>query len=135
MGRHVICEVDELPAGARKLVTLEGKGIGVFNVNGNYYALRNVCPHQGAPLCAGKVTGMTLPSRPGEYVYGREGEIVRCPWHGWEFDIASGTSIFDPFRVRVKTYDVDVLPCEREAPPSVETFPVKVEVNMVVVYV
>ena len=55
---------------------------------------------------------MTLPSKPGEYIWAREGEILRCPWHGWEFDITTGRSIFNPHRMRVRTYEVTVEPDE-----------------------
>ncbi|REE91695.1 3-phenylpropionate/trans-cinnamate dioxygenase ferredoxin subunit [Paenibacillus taihuensis] len=132
MGRHVIGPVAEFPAGTRRMLVVEGRPIGIFNVNGLYYALKNSCPHQGAPLCVGTVTGMTLPSAPGEYVYGREGEIVRCPWHGWEFDITTGKSIFDPHKCLVKTYDVTV---EVEDAPGVETYPVTVESGTIVVHI
>ncbi|MFC4808201.1 Rieske (2Fe-2S) protein [Paenibacillus sp. GCM10023250] len=132
MGKHVVGAVAEFPAGTRRMMEVEGRAIGVFNVNGTYYALKNSCPHQGAPLCAGTVTGMTLPSAPGEYIYGRDGEIVRCPWHGWEFDITTGKSIFDPLKCLVKTYDVTV---EAEAVPEVETYPVTVESGTIVVHV
>jgi 3-phenylpropionate/trans-cinnamate dioxygenase ferredoxin subunit len=131
MGRHVIGAVADFPAGTRRIVVLEDRSIGVFNVNGTYYALRNSCPHQGAPLCVGTVTGMTLPSTPGEYLYGREGEIVRCPWHGWEFDITTGKSICDPYRCLVKTYEVTV---ESNESPEVETYPVTVESGTIVVH-
>jgi nitrite reductase (NADH) small subunit len=133
MGRHVIGNVKELPAGLSTIVTLEGRSIGVFHVNEQFYALRNTCPHQGAPLCVGTVTGMTLPSNPGEYVYGRDGEIVRCPWHGWEFDITTGKSICDPHKLLVKTYEVAVE--TEEEVRSVETYTVKVEEEKVVVYI
>jgi 3-phenylpropionate/trans-cinnamate dioxygenase ferredoxin subunit len=134
MGRYVIGNVEDIPAGFNKIVELEGKSIGVFNVNQQYYALKNTCPHQNAPLCLGRVTGMTLPSNPGQYLYGREGEIVRCPWHGWEFDITNGKSIYDPHKCKVKTYEVMVERVTEEESPSVETFPVKVESGRIVVY-
>ena len=106
----------------------EGRSIGVFNVHGAFYALRNSCPHQAAPLCRGAIKGMTLPCQPGEYVWAREGEILRCPWHGWEFDIMTGRSIFNPHRTRVKAYDVTVEPgADADEDESVETFPVSVE--------
>jgi nitrite reductase/ring-hydroxylating ferredoxin subunit len=47
-----------------------------------------------------------VPSDPHVYEYGRDDEIVRCPWHGYEFEIASGRAIVDGSRMRVKTYDV-----------------------------
>jgi nitrite reductase/ring-hydroxylating ferredoxin subunit len=53
---------------------------------------------------------MAMPSTPGEYVWDREGEILRCPWHGWEFDLTTGRSIFNPHKLRVRTYEVTVEP-------------------------
>lgn len=143
MARHVIGPVNELPVGSRKIVEIGGRTIGVFNVNGTYYALRNACPHQLAPLCRGHVTGTTLPSQPGEYKWDRDGEILRCPWHGWEFDITTGRSVFNPHKLRVKTYEVTVerggelVKEERgadEEDPSVETYPVTIEDELVVVH-
>lgn len=106
MSRHFVCRTGELPPGGRKIVEVAGRSIGVFNIGGEYFALKNSCPHQQAPLCEGKVTGTTEPARPGEYRWCMEGRILRCPWHGWEFDIASGRSVFNPHRVRVKAYPV-----------------------------
>jgi 3-phenylpropionate/trans-cinnamate dioxygenase ferredoxin subunit len=64
--------------------------------------------------------------------FSREGEILRCPWHGWEFDITNGRSIFNPHRLRVRSYDVTI---ETDDPdPSIDTFPVTVERGRVVVH-
>lgn len=128
MGRHVVCKLDELPPGERKIVKAEGRSIGVFNVGGEFYALRNSCPHQAAPLCMGAIKGMAMPSSPGEYEWSREGEILRCPWHGWEFDITTGRSIHNPLKDRVRNYEVSV----ETAPPSAETYEVSVETGLVV---
>lgn len=89
------------------VVEIEGKSIAVFNVDGRHYAMRSVCPHQGGPLCAGTVGGTMLPSEPHRYIYGKEGRVVRCPWHGWEFDLESGRALSDP-RLRVRMYPVAV---------------------------
>ena len=129
MRTYIVGKVSELPPGERKIVEVQGRSIGVFNVHGTYYALRNSCPHQGAPLCRGAITGMTVPSKPGEYVWAREGEILRCPWHGWEFDVTSGRSVCNPHRTRVKTYEVTV-----EEDESVETYPVTLEDGLVVLH-
>ena len=131
MAKHVVARVADIPPGERRIVELEGRSIGVFNVHGTFYALRNTCPHQAAPLCLGAIKGMTMPSRPGEYVWAREGEIIRCPWHGWEFDITTGRSIFNPHRIRVATYEVTVEADDER----VETFPVTVDNGLVVVHV
>jgi 3-phenylpropionate/trans-cinnamate dioxygenase ferredoxin subunit len=102
--------------------------IGIFNVRGTYYALKSSCPHQGAPLCEGRVTGTTAVLQHGRElptaVWTREGEIVRCPWHGWEFDILTGRALCDP-PWRVATFEVvlDEVSGD-EARTSVETFPV-----------
>src|SRR5690349_22058409 len=95
--RHPVATVSEIPAGERKLVKVPAFGkeieIGVFNVGAKYFAYRNVCPHAGAPVCEGKICGTTLPSDVGEYILARQGEILRCPWHGWEFDLLTGAHL------------------------------------------
>ena len=91
--RATICRADELPPGERRISAVDGVEIGVFNVDGTFVAYRNYCPHQGAPVCRGRVGGTTLPSAPGHYVYGREGRILHCPWHGWQFDLESGEAL------------------------------------------
>ena len=106
--RHIVATVDEIPPGGRKVVDVAGRSIGVFNVGGEFFALRNRCPHQGGPLCEGRLSGLLRSPRPGEYEYGRKGEILRCPWPGWEFDVRTGQSWFDPTRTRVRRYEVTV---------------------------
>jgi 3-phenylpropionate/trans-cinnamate dioxygenase ferredoxin subunit len=145
MPKHVVGTVEEIPPGGRKVVEIAGRSIGVFNLNGEFFALRNRCPHQGGPLCLGKQSGFIRSSLPGEYEYSRQGEIVKCPWHSWEFDIRTGQSWFDPKRVRVRQYDVTVAPAAtlvaEEAPapglepgPYVaETYPVTVEQQYIVI--
>jgi nitrite reductase (NADH) small subunit len=133
VARHVVCGVDELPPGQRRVVEVNGRSIGVFNVHGTFYAVRNRCPHHGAPLCLGPVKGLVLGPRPHEYEIVREGEILRCPWHGWEFDLTNGRSIFNPHKVRVRSYDVSVEGAPGDD-PSVETFPVSVERRQVVLH-
>jgi 3-phenylpropionate/trans-cinnamate dioxygenase ferredoxin subunit len=132
MGKHVVASVSELPPGERRIVEVEGRSIGVFNVHGQFYAMRNRCPHQGAPLCLGAIKGMAMPSQPGEYLWERQGEIIRCPWHGWEFDITTGRSIFNPHRVRVAAYKVTVETADAE---QVETYPVTIDDGLVVLHV
>ena len=89
--RRVVGRVQDLPPGSVTLLPVGPRGVGVYNVNGRYYALSNYCPHRGAPLCLGVVEGsVEAGERPYELIYGRDGESVRCPWHGWEFDIATG---------------------------------------------
>ena len=135
MAGHVVCRAEELPPGSRRAFKLGGREITVFNVDGELYALRNRCPHQGGRLCDGPLLGLLESSRPGEYRYSRDRMLIQCPWHGWEFDIATGQSYFDPARTRVRAYPVNV---ESGAalvpgPYQAETFPVTVEEDYVVV--
>src|SRR5262245_59003586 len=108
MAEHVVARVEDLPPGGRKIVRLEGREIGVFNVGGSFYALHNSCPHQAARVCLGKIVGTALPSDVYDYRYGREGQILRCPWHEWEYDITTGESVFDP-NVKIVSYPVEVV--------------------------
>lgn len=144
MGKHIVAPVEAIAPGERLIVEIAGRSIGVFNVAGEFFALRNRCPHQGGPLCHGPVSGFMTSSGPGEYRFTRPGEFVRCPWHGWEFDIRSGQSWFDPARVRVRSYDVSLEPAipeseppgmaEREPGPYVaETYPVSIEQRRIVI--
>ncbi len=144
--KHIVATVDEIPPGKHKIVEVAGRSIGVFNLGGDFVALRNSCPHQGGPLCAGRVSGFVISAMPGEYEYSRKGEILRCPWHGWEFDMRTGQSWFDPKKVRVRQYQVTVEPdtavTTEESPPvpglepgpyTAETYAVTVERQNVVV--
>ena len=106
--RYVVATVDEIPPGGRKIVEVAGRSIGVFNINGEFFALRNRCPHQGGPLCEGLLWGLWEAPRPGEITYSRKGEILTCGWHGWEFDVRTGQSWCDPRRLRARTYPVRV---------------------------
>lgn len=101
---YVVAEVGEIPAGGRKIVEIERRSVGVFNVGGEYFALRNACPHAGGPLCHGTLSGFVRSREPGDYTYIRRGEFLRCPWHQWEFDIRTGRSWFDPAKTRVRSY-------------------------------
>jgi nitrite reductase (NADH) small subunit len=106
-GRFRVCAANELASGQRLVVDLGGRSVGVFNVEGSFYALHNRCPHRGGALCLGPVTGVTRSTDDFEYVYADEGRILRCAWHGWEFEIATGRALADP-RIRAKTFPVTV---------------------------
>jgi nitrite reductase/ring-hydroxylating ferredoxin subunit len=135
MSRHVVATISEIPPGTRKRVTVRGRAIGIFNLNGEYFGLFDRCPHQGGSLCGGFITGLVGSREPGDYVYTRRGEILRCPWHGWEFDIRTGHSVTDPDAVRARSYPVEIAQggevLERHL--VAETVPVSVEENYVVV--
>jgi nitrite reductase/ring-hydroxylating ferredoxin subunit len=137
MPKYVAGLVEDIPPGTRKIVEFAGRSIGIFNIDGVYYALRNRCPHQGGPLCEGRQAGFLQAETPGEFVYTRHGEMLRCPWHGWEFDITTGRASIDPERIRTRNYPVSVetnVDLEaNEIPSSVETYTASVDQQYVVV--
>jgi nitrite reductase/ring-hydroxylating ferredoxin subunit len=135
MSRHVVATVEEVAPGSSKLVSVKGREIGVFNVKGEFFALANRCPHQGGSLCRGKITGLVKSDGPGSYQVTRPGEFLRCPWHGWEFEISTGQSYCDPKSMTIRQFQVSVAPGEElvKGPYIAESFPVSVEENYVVV--
>jgi len=101
--------VADFEEGGRRIVQHGRISIGVFRVGDLFYALRNYCPHEGAELCRGPLTGTNLPvDRGGEMEWGANGFVLRCPWHAWEFDIRTGRS-FTATKTRVKTYHVEIV--------------------------
>ena len=135
MVAHVVAAVADIPPGARKLVDVAGRPVVVFNLEGEFFALNNRCPHLGGSLHHGVQTSLVQSDEPGEYKCSRPGEVVKCPWHGWEFDIRTGRSICEPTRVRARQYAVavrrgaDILDRQLTA----ETLPVRIENAYVVV--
>jgi nitrite reductase/ring-hydroxylating ferredoxin subunit len=101
--------VEEVPPGSKKIVEVGGRSVGVFNSGGNFYAVQNLCPHALAPICLGNLSGTNMPTGPGEeFVYGMEGQVLRCIWHGWEFDVSTGQALFGTDRRRLATFPVRV---------------------------
>ena len=133
MARVVVGKVSEIPPGGRKIVVpFRGRaGIGVFNIRGGFHAVRNICPHKQGPLCTGELSGRVAAIDPPSFtretpaVTG-EGELLRCPWHQWPFEIQTGRCLTNP-DVHVKTYPVRVegedlvIEYEDEGPVSVPT--------------
>ena len=77
-----------------------GREVGVVAVAGELRGVRNRCPHHGGPLCLGAVQ----PRVTGARRYETAGEVVlRCPWHGWEFELETGVCLDDP-ALRVAVY-------------------------------
>ncbi len=134
MARHVVAAVGEMRPGRSKIVSVAGREIGVFNVADSFYALINRCPHEGAALCLGAVVGRFESDRPGDYRLTRHGEMLRCPWHGWEVDIRTGESWCHPDSVKARSYPVTVVPGEALAkgPFVAETVKVNIEQDYVV---
>jgi 3-phenylpropionate/trans-cinnamate dioxygenase ferredoxin subunit len=133
--RQVVARALDVAPGQCKIVNVNGREIGVFNLNGEYFALANRCPHEGGPLCQGHIIPLIQSDGPGQYRLTRHKEFLRCPWHGWEFEIRTGQSWCDPKSTRARQFEVKVESGETLAkgPYVAETFPVSVEEDYLVV--
>jgi nitrite reductase (NADH) small subunit len=106
---HAVARLEEIPDRGSLLVSVGGLEIGLFRVDGTVRAWRNHCPHMAAPVCRGAVTGTLLPSAVYEYRSGRDGEILQCPWHGWEFDLINGEHLAPGSRARLRGYPTEII--------------------------
>jgi nitrite reductase/ring-hydroxylating ferredoxin subunit len=105
--KHVVCRRDALKNGSM-IETKIGKMpvLVIKTEEGQLYALAGRCLHQGGPLPQGILTGTTLPADDvGDYRWGLDGHVVRCPWHGYEYDVTTGCTLFDETR-RLRTFAV-----------------------------
>lgn len=106
--RYAVAKVHDIQPGQMKTVLAGNTTILLGRtVTGEFFALRNICPHKGAELVKGSLGDtMAAACDVGEYKLERKGEILRCPWHSWEFDIKTGCSLTEPDEVKVRTYQV-----------------------------
>ncbi|MEU0899338.1 Rieske (2Fe-2S) protein [Streptomyces massasporeus] len=139
--QYVVGTVAEFEERRAKIVRLGNRTVGVFRINDEYYALRNYCPHQGAPLCAGKVLP-DLSAQDGSQIDVDEGTwFVACPWHGWEYDIRTGQSYFGANHPPARGYHVSVtaqasppeIPGRAPGPYVADSYEVRVQDRYVVV--
>ena len=95
-----VASASEIPPGSAKVVVVLGHPVAVFNVDGSFHAVSNVCLHRGGPIGEGTL----------------DGPIVTCPLHGWEYDVRTGKNVSNPmarlrrYAVRVEGDDVLVSP-------------------------
>jgi 3-phenylpropionate/trans-cinnamate dioxygenase ferredoxin subunit len=135
MTRHVLAHMADIADGGAKRFEVAGRPIALFRQGEEFFALLDKCPHQGAPLCAGRRVGVAEAARPGDYQLTRKGEMLRCPWHGWEFDVRTGQSFCEPSKVSIRTYPMEVAEGQTvvKGPYVAETVPVTIEEQYVVI--
>jgi nitrite reductase/ring-hydroxylating ferredoxin subunit len=105
---HQIGQADEVRRDGCRIIDINGRRVGVISVEDTFFAVTDRCPHMGASMCQGTVGGTFVAAAPHELVYGKDGRVIRCPWHGWEFDLETGRSLLEPERFGLKTYPVTV---------------------------
>lgn len=106
--RSLAASLDELQEAVPRIVTIEGRSIGIIRSNDKIYAVRNLCPHKRAPVCRGLVKGTMLPSEPDQFVFGLENRVLQCPWHGWEFDLETGQAMCHGSKGRLTFYPTEI---------------------------
>jgi 3-phenylpropionate/trans-cinnamate dioxygenase ferredoxin subunit len=107
--RTQACAAAELAPGEKSLVRGGRRDLLLCRAgDGAFYAVGTICPHQGAPLVRGTLGGTAVADGVGRYGFGLDGEVLRCPWHGWEFDVKTGRSLFGEGTARIATYEVTV---------------------------
>ena len=108
MKRHTACQLDDIPDGTMKAVDLGERRVLLVRHGQQVLAVRDVCPHQGARLSEGVLTGARVSAAVGDYRLTKTGQVVRCPWHNWEYDVADGRCLDPSVRLRVATYEVEI---------------------------
>jgi nitrite reductase/ring-hydroxylating ferredoxin subunit len=131
----VVAPERHFASGSRRIVNAGGRSIGVFRMGDRFYGIRNRCPHQGAPLCLGRVLGDAVADVPGDPELSGSRLLLACPWHGWEYDLETGQSFMGVTAPGVRSYNVGLKPGRTERVPGpyvAETFDVFVEDDYVV---
>ena len=95
-GRFVIVEAGKHSVGITRLR------------DGALKAIRNWCPHKGAPICRGTIGGTWTPSEPGQLRYDAAMEVLACPWHGFEYDLRDGRELYREVPTRLRFFPVTV---------------------------
>ena len=105
--KHKIIKATELPTGHHSVIKVGRRELGIFNIDGAFYALPNLCPHQLGPLCEGNVSGTTDARAETDWQveWVHEGEIVTCPWHGIEYHVPTGKCLAFP-EISIRSYPV-----------------------------
>ena len=95
----IVGRVDEIQPGCRKFVKIGGREYAIFNIGGDFFTVANVCPHEGGPVCTGDLWGYLtaeiLPDGEVREFYASQGDVVACPWHGFEYDVRTGQCLGD----------------------------------------
>lgn len=107
--KQIVCRKDEFGPGERRVVT-KGKTpiVVVCNKDNEYFAFHGICPHQGAELKGGELTWLTYSDEQWVYQVEKEGEILRCPWHSFDYDVKTGQCVTACNKMRVKTYSTHI---------------------------
>jgi nitrite reductase/ring-hydroxylating ferredoxin subunit len=103
-----VCQYEDMVLDELRTVEVGGREVCVVRTVAGVFAIGSTCPHQAANMCAGAIKGTMEPSERDEYRFAQEGEVVTCPWHGYEFSLRTGASVGGALKGRLGAYQVDV---------------------------
>ncbi len=127
MPSYVVGRAEDIPPGQRRCVEANGRELVIFNIEGEFFALLDRCPHKGAKLSTGRLTGCIEAKGYGSYTLSSRGQTLRCPWHGWEYDLRTGRSYCDAERIKARKFEVQEVSGRQlvEGPYQADTFEVE----------
>lgn len=85
-----VCNSEEVPAGERKFIDVQGQPICLFNIDGQLHAIANICPHAGLPLAQGELCG----------------KVITCPFHGYAYNVETGKNVDYADDIPVAVYPI-----------------------------
>ena len=106
--KQLVCKVDELASGEMKSFEIRNRKIVLVRNGDEFHAVSGICPHQAALMGEGHLKGTNLTTAEvGHYCYGKDRQIITCPWHHYEFAVTTGVSLFDS-EYQLNTYTVEI---------------------------
>jgi nitrite reductase/ring-hydroxylating ferredoxin subunit len=106
----------DFPEGQPRVISVDGRQVGVVLWRSEVFALRNVCPHEYGPVCSGIALPLIVGDGTGEMAVDEDRLVIVCPWHGWEFDVRTGRAAW-----------------AAEASYKLKTYPAKLEAGRIMV--
>jgi nitrite reductase (NADH) small subunit len=100
--------LEDMEEAKATVAVVEGREIGLVRWGDEIYAMRNICPHQFGPVCAGYTMPLIGGESAGALTADPDRPVVICPWHGWEFDARTGQAAWGRSRYKLKVYDVKI---------------------------
>lgn len=110
MNKYYFAEIEDIPHNKFLIKEIKGISMGAICIDDEYHVIMNYCPHQGAEICRGKVSGTTVSKEESQKIaYCLKGQVLTCPWHGWEFNIKNGESLFaSKKQMKIKKFRCEV---------------------------
>ena len=113
MRSYFVGSLNEYKDKGKKVLLLDNDEVGIFRIGNDIFAYKNHCPHQGGPVCQGRLFSLVKENLDGEKqshgrLYDKEKLNIVCPWHGLEFDIRTGKHPGNP-DIKLESFQVEIV--------------------------